>query len=1236
MNTTAVVHITHDLILFMTELNSQFEWIETVIDQEIQTRDVETINLDVILDNDENTKKQFINIHLHDVHYCFEVNSNLLSLDVLEEKDLIFNARNDVLRVLDSDENVVLVVNRQRNVYVLHQLIEINQYAISSIFSIKSKSASMKVWHQRVEYVNVSDLSQLSLIVIDVKFSDIKSSFCETCVLEKQHRVHNFSSITHRSKIFEERLHSDLFEGDNTLSAVREHKYEVVVIDDATRIKFSLTLKNKDDICSVVISVFNKMKNQIDRKIKFFRTDDEEKFKDLTSELNGRSIQWKKSASYAQDQNDVSKRSIRTILERARTLMIHAHLSRKFWFEALIAACYIINRLLIKSLKRMTSYETWYEEKSDLSNLRVYDCDVYVIDYQAKFNDKMISRSWVETLIDYESKNQWRIYNETRVMIRRDVVFNKAKLIFKKSTDSVEAESVKNDSMKNVDLTDLLQSVRVRNTDLQQSNVESNQSIIVSNQVIESMSSISADENDDVALVSVDQDDDENVASMSENDQASAEIFFAENSITELVIEIILSNQKDEFFNSLIMIEFRKKIRHDYKKLHTSKSNREREREFVKIAIISASHQIATLVTYEEAISCSQIVQWKQIMQAEYDNQMKRETFQIVNLSYDQKAIDDKWIYKLKENLDESIARYKVRWVIKSYRQIEDRDFDETYALVIRVDTSRMMLTIAAVLNYQIKQFDIKTTFLYDQMNRMIYIDQSKDFEIEDPNKTCLLNTDLYELMQSLHLWFDEIKRKLLTYELTQSKHDEALFFKEGLYVTLYVNDIKTFVFDAKSIDHLSQHLKSKYEMTDQDVQWYLKMKITRNSRDESILLTQTKYIRDLLTNHEMKECSFVSISMIEVKLKKSLFIYVCGQKELKNFQTLLEELMHLMMQTRSDIAYAVSRLTQFMINSSIDHWIALKRILRYLQSTKELEICYNSKKQQFSDNRLNIETWSDVSWDEDLDDVRSINDHVTFMIEESIAWKSFKQISVALSSTEIEYVSQTLTCTQIMWIRDVLTEIDIRQVIFSEFIIIFADNQKIIKLTENFVFQKRTKHIAIKYHYTRDLIKQKDVQLIYKAIDQMIVDELTKSLESILFKKFVASLDMTSVIEASILEKSTLSQSIRDGEHVEHSHRHERFIVEHTADHSGHGEHIVGSDHKRHDDNIAEHGEHSAEHSDHEKHSAIEKHLRRHVERRIEAHREHLVISERRIETRWRRSIIEEHRTDEHSDDHQ
>ncbi len=488
-------------------------------------------------------------------------------------------------------------------------------------------------------------------------------------------------------------------------------------------------------------------------------------------------------------------------------------------------------------------------------------------------------------------------------------------------------------------------------------------------------------------------------------------------------------------------------------------------------------------------------------------------------------------------------------------------------------------------------------------MNRMIYIDQSKSFEIDDSNKTCLLNINLYELMQSFHFWFDEIKRKLLTYKLTQSKHDKALFFTEELYVTLYVNDIKTFVFDVRLINHLSQHFKSKYEMTDQDVQWYLSMKISRVN--DSILLTQVKYIRDLLSNHEMKECSFVLISMIEIKFKKSSFIYACDQKELKNFQTLLKKLMHLMMQTRSDITYVVFRLTQFMINSSIDHWIALKRILRYLQNTKELEICY------YSTRHFNIEAWSDFSWNENLDDFRSINDHVTFMIEESIAWKSSKQTSIALSSTEIEYVNQTLTCTHIMWIKDVLTEIDIKQVIFSEFIIIFANNQKIIKLTENFVFQKRTKHITIKYHYIRDLIKHENVQLIYKTIDQMIVDELIKSLRSILFKKIVTSLDMISVIEAS-----TLNQSIENEKRVDHNHRHENLIERHIADHSDLERHI-------------------ADHSDHDERSSTEKHLREHNERRIETHREHFVINERRIETRERQLIIEKHRIDERFDDH-
>jgi hypothetical protein len=254
-------------------------------------------------------------------------------------------------------------------------------------------------------------------------------------------------------------------------------------------------------------------------------------------------------------------------------------------------------------------------------------------------------------------------------------------------------------------------------------------------------------------------------------------------------------------------------------------------------------------------------------------------------------------------------------------------------------------------------------------------------------------------------------------------------------------------------------------------------MKINR-STNESIILTQVKYVRNLLIRHDMKECSFVLTSIIEIKLTKSSLNYVCDKIELKEFQTLLRELMHLMMQTRSNIAYFVSRLTQFMINSANEHWTALKRVLRYLQDIKNLRICYQSMRQ------LAIEIWFDSSWEENSDDSRSINDHVIFMTDVFISWKLSKQQSIALSSIEVEYVSQTLTSTQIMWIRDILTEMSIEQVILSNLTIIYADNQKAIKLANNSIFQKRIKHIVVKYHYIRDLIKHENVELSYKSID--------------------------------------------------------------------------------------------------------------------------------------------------------
>ncbi len=194
------------------------------------------------------------------------------------------------------------------------------------------------------------------------------------------------------------------------------------------------------------------------------------------------------------------------------------------------------------------------------------------------------------------------------------------------------------------------------------------------------------------------------------------------------------------------------------------------------------------------------------------------------------------------------------------------------------------------------------------------------------------------------------------------------------------------------------------------------------------------------------------------------------------------------------------------MSNSIDDHWTTLKRILRYLNETKELSILY---KKIFES--LTLETWTNSSWDENSDDSRSTHDHLLFMRSESIEWKSSKQTSMTLSSIEAEYMGQVSAVINVMWARRLLIEMRIDGTVSgkNQSTIIYADNQGAIKLANNSIFQKRTKHIVVKYHYTKNLISQGAIKLEYRLTAEMIADGLIKSLESVQLKRFIDQLGM-------------------------------------------------------------------------------------------------------------------------------
>ena len=99
------------------------------------------------------------------------------------------------------------------------------------------------------------------------------------------------------------------------------------------------------------------------------------------------------------------------------------------------------------------------------------------------------------------------------------------------------------------------------------------------------------------------------------------------------------------------------------------------------------------------------------------------------------------------------------------------------------------------------------------------------------------------------------------------------------------------------------------------------------------------------------------------------------------------------------------------MSNLRDEHWTALKRVLRYLQSIRKLSICYSK-----SERELTLFSWTDANWGEDPENSRSTNGYVILLQKRLVAWKSQKQQSVSLSSIEAEYIGQTMAATTVIW----------------------------------------------------------------------------------------------------------------------------------------------------------------------------------------------------------------------------
>ncbi|KAG8501668.1 hypothetical protein CXB51_004714 [Gossypium anomalum] len=430
---------------------------------------------------------------------------------------------------------------------------------------------------------------------------------------------------------------------------------------------------------------------------------------------------------------------------------------------------------------------------------------------------------------------------------------------------------------------------------------------------------------------------------------------------------------------------------------------------------------------YSEAISCEDSEKWMFAMQEEMESLHKNKTWDLVKLPKGTPGVEE--------------PRYKVRLVAKGYSQIPGVDFTDVFSPVVKHSSIRALLGIMAMNDLELEQLDVKTTFLHGKLEEDIYMQQPEGFTVsEKEDYVCLLKKSIYGLKQSPRQWYKRFDSFMTSHDFKRSSFNSCVYFKKNsdgsfVHLLLYVDDMLIAVKDKGEIRKVKAQLSEEFEIKD---------------------LGPVKKILD----DEIEYMSHVPYSSV------------------------VGSLMYAMICLHPDLSYAANAVSRYMANPGKEHWKAVQWILRYLRGTTN--VCL-----QFGRTEDGVIGYVDTDFTGDLDRRRSLTGYIFTIGGCAISWKATLQTTVALSTTEAEYMAITEACKEAIWLKGLFSELYEDLQIST----VFCDSQSAIFLTKNQMFHERTKHIDARYHFVREIITRGDIVMSKISTHENPVDMMTKSL---------------------------------------------------------------------------------------------------------------------------------------------
>lgn len=516
--------------------------------------------------------------------------------------------------------------------------------------------------------------------------------------------------------------------------------------------------------------------------------------------------------------------------------------------------------------------------------------------------------------------------------------------------------------------------------------------------------------------------------------------------------------------------------------------------------------------TLAHALRTPQAKYWKEAAKEEYDSLVNNKVFKVVKKTSIPKnalIVKSRWVFNVKQE-DENNERFKARIVAKGFTQERGINYIDKYAPVMRFETLRLVFSIAAMNKWSMKQLDAKNAFLNGKLDHKVYL-EPPDGLSKNKDEVWKLERSLYGLKQSPRIWYLTIAKVLKDNGFENSIVDPCMFWKQGVLLVIYVDDILITGKNKEVIEKTADILKKHYLMKDigkprmflgisvkelPDKEGYelsMKDSIERIKENYKITPTQRRLITPLVKGFDKKQDTSAKLN----------------EADHKKYRSIIGSLLYMANTVRLDISFAISYLSRFLEEPTEYLLKGCLRVMQYVIQTKHfnLKFTHNKRTLTYKDFRYidkteevilhdypeltkyQLTVVSDSDWAGDVKDRKSQSGHIVMLNGNIIDWTSRKQESTAGSSTESEYIALNDAVKSGKSILNMLQQMKIK----VSYIDLVGDNCSALTLAAHNTLHKRTKHIDIKYHYIRELVENKTIKLNYINTKENIADILTK-----------------------------------------------------------------------------------------------------------------------------------------------